>query len=41
MDLAVEGQLPPAGDNHHQHVDLVVAVRLDAITPAEPDQVGL
>jgi len=41
VDLAVEGQLAPAGDNHHQHVDLVVAVRLDAIALAEPDEVGL
>ena len=41
VDLAVQGQLAPAGDDHHQHVDLVVAVRLDAIAPAEPDHVGL
>ena len=41
VDLAVKGQLAPAEDDHHQHVDLVVAVRLDAIAPAEPDEVGL
>ena len=41
MDLAVKGQLAPTEDNDHQDVDLVVTVRLDAITPAEPDQVGL
>jgi hypothetical protein len=41
VDLAVQGQLVPAGDDHHQHLDLVVAVRLDAIAWAEPDQVGL
>ena len=41
VDLAVKGQFAPAGDDHHQHVDLVVAVPLDAIALAEPDQVGL
>jgi hypothetical protein len=41
VNVAVEGQLAPAGDDHHQHVDLVVAVRLDAVAPAEPDEVGL
>jgi hypothetical protein len=41
VDLAVKGQLAPAEDDHHQHIDLVVAVRLDAIAPVEPDQVGL
>jgi hypothetical protein len=41
VDLAVKGQLAPACDDHQQHLDLVVAVRLDAITLAEPDQVGL
>jgi hypothetical protein len=41
VNLAVKGQLAPTEDDHHQHLDLVVAVRLDAITPAEPDQVGL
>jgi hypothetical protein len=41
VDLAVKGQLAPAEDDHHQHVDLVVAVRLDAIALVEPDQVGL
>jgi hypothetical protein len=41
VDLAVKGQLAPAEDDHHQHVDLVVAVRLDAVAPAEPDEVGL
>jgi hypothetical protein len=41
VDLAVKGQLAPAEDDHDQHVDLVVAVRLDAIAPAEPDEVGL
>jgi hypothetical protein len=37
VDLTVEGQLAPAVDHYHQHVDLVVAVRLDAIAPAELD----
>ena len=41
VDLAVKGQLTPTGDHHHQHLDLVVAVRLDTIAPAKPDQVGL
>ena len=41
VDLAVKGQLAPAENDHHQHLDLVVAVGLDAITPVEPDQVGL
>jgi hypothetical protein len=41
VDLAVKGQLAPARDDHHQHLDLVVAVRLDAIALVEPDQVGL
>ena len=41
VNLAVKGQLALTEDDHHQHLDLVVAVRLDAITPAEPDQVGL
>jgi hypothetical protein len=41
VDLAVKGQLAPTLDDHHQHLDLVVAVGLDAITLAEPYQVGL
>jgi len=41
VGLAVKGQLAPARDDHHQHLDLVVAVRRDAIAPVEPDQVGL
>lgn len=41
VELAVKGQLAQAENDHHQHIDLVVAVRLDAIAPAEPDQVGL
>jgi len=41
VDLAVKGQLAPTENDHHQHLDLVVAVGLDAIAPAEPDQVGL
>jgi hypothetical protein len=41
VDLAVKGQLAPATDDHHQHLDLVVAVGLDAIALVEPDQVGL
>jgi hypothetical protein len=41
VDLAVKGQLAPAEDHHHQHIDLVVAVRLDAIALVEADQVGL
>jgi hypothetical protein len=41
VDLAVKGQLAPAEDDHHQHVDLVVPVRLDAIALVKPDQVGL
>jgi hypothetical protein len=41
VDLAVEGQLTPAGHDHHQDLHLVVSMRLDAIPQAEPDQVGL
>jgi hypothetical protein len=41
VDLAVKGQLAPTEDDHHQHLDLVVAVRRDAIALVEPDQVGL
>lgn len=41
VDLAVEGELAPAGHDHHQDVHLVVPMRLDAIPQAEPDQVGL
>jgi hypothetical protein len=33
--------LAPAADDHHQDIDLVVPVRLDAIALVEPDQVGL
>ena len=32
---------PLACDDHYQHLDLVVAVRLDAVALVEPDQVGL
>jgi hypothetical protein len=41
VELAVKGQLTLAEDDHHQHVDLVVAVRLDAIALVEPDEIGL
>jgi hypothetical protein len=41
VDPATKGQLAPTEDDHHQHLDLVVAVRRDAITLVEPDQVGL
>jgi hypothetical protein len=41
VDLVVEGELAPAGHDHHQHLHLVVPMRLDPIPQAEPDQVGL
>jgi virginiamycin B lyase len=41
VDLAVEGELPPASHDHHQDLHLVVPMGLDAVPQAEPDQVGL
>jgi hypothetical protein len=41
VDLAVKGELAPTEDDHHQHLDLVVAVGLDAVAGVEADQVGL
>jgi hypothetical protein len=41
VGLAVKGQRAPAENDHYQHLDFVVAVWRDAITPVEPDQVGL